>query len=152
MVLNAVGKLIDKWWLQIPNRFNNASLDIYQLMPNHLHGIVVINNPSVGAGFMPARTMGFMPAQLNRATTRVAPTTLGNVIGAFKSLTTHEYIHNVKNHHWPPFKKRLWQRNYYESIIRTEDDLHKIRQYITQNVTMWERDRNNPKQFLNPNS
>ena len=156
MVLNDAGKMIKKWLMKIPERFKNTTLDEYQIMPNHLHGIIVItgqmDNSPVGAGFMPARKSGFMPARSNRATTRVAPTggntiTLGNIIGAFKSLTTHEYINGVKNKKWQPFNKRLWQRNYYEHIIRNENDLNEIREYIKNNPQMWDRDRNNPENW-----
>lgn len=131
MVLNNIGNMIEKWWNKIPKRFNMAKLDVFQIMPNHIHMIIHI----VGAGFIPAHG--------ERATTRVAPTTLGDIIGAFKSLTTHEYITGVKNNGWKPFDKRLWQRNYYEHIIRSENDLNKIRDYILENPNMWYRDRNN---------
>lgn len=131
MVLNNVGNMIEKWWNKIPERFNMVELDAFQIMPNHIHMIIRI----VGAGFIPAHG--------KRATTRVAPTTLGDIIGTFKSLTTHEYIMGVKNNGWKPFDKRLWQRNYYEHIIRTENDLNKIREYIKINPQIWNRDRNN---------
>ena len=91
MVLNSMGKIVGKLWKILPNRFP-IILDVFQIMPNHVHMIVNI----VGAGFIPAH--GFISARNDeRATTRVAPTTtnaftitLGNIIGAFKSLTTHE--------------------------------------------------------------
>ena len=140
MVLNNVGNMIEKWWNIIPERFNMTKLDTFQIMPNHLHGIIVIESNNVGAGFIPA-----LPAHGKRATTRVAPTiTLGDIIGAFKSLTTHEYVVGVKNNGWKPFDKRLWQRNYYEHVIRNEFDLNKIRKYIVNNPSIWDRDRNNP--------
>jgi len=74
-----------------------------------------------------------------RATTRVAPT-LGDVIGAFKSITTNEYIRNVKNKNWVPFNKHFWQRNYYEHVIRDDHDLNRIREYIVNNPAKWEED------------
>ena len=140
MILNNIGIIFKKLWNKIPERFNMVELDEFQIMPNHIHGIIII----VGAGFMPA-----LIPKIKRATTRVAPTTtivpttVGDIIGAFKSLTTHEYIMNVKNHKWPPFEKRLWQRNYYEHIIRNEYSLNKIRQYIRDNPKNWNEDRNN---------
>ena len=124
MVLNDVGNMIQKLWNKITERFNMVELDEFVIMPNHIHGIVII----VGAGLVPARG--------ERATTRVAPTiihTIGDIIGAFKSLTTHEYITGVKYNEWKPFNKRLWQRNYYEHIIRNENELIKIREYIKLN-------------------
>jgi REP element-mobilizing transposase RayT len=80
----------------------------------------------------------------NRAGTRPAPT-LGEITGAFKSITTNEYIRSVKTKNWPPFNKHFWQRNYYEHIIRNDAELNKIRQYIITNPAMWEADEENPK-------
>ena len=57
----------------------------------------------------------------------------------------NRYIDGVKNHQWKPFHKKLWLRNYYDHIIRNEDELHKIREYIIDNPSQWESDRNNPK-------
>ena len=134
MVLNNIGNMIEKWWNKIQERFDAVELDKYQIMPNHIHMIIHI----VGA------TLVVAPSP--RAGIKPAPTTvtLGDIIGAFKSLTTHEYIMGVKNNGWKPFNKRLWQRNYYEHIIRTENDLNKIRMYISENPDIWDRDRNNP--------
>lgn len=160
MVLNNAGKMIQKWLMKIPERFKNTTLDEYQIISNHLHIIIVIgekmDNSPVGAGFMPARKSGFVPTQSNRATTRVAPTggniiTLGNIIGAFKSLSTYDYINGVKNKNWQPFNKRLFQHNFYEHIIRNENDLNEIREYIKNNPQMWDRDRNNPKNWKTNN-
>jgi len=93
----------------------------------------------VGAGLVPAP---------DGATTRVART-LGDVIGAFKSLVTVEYTRHVKRHGWPPFAGRLWQRNYYEHIIRNDNEMHHLREYIVNNPAQWDLDRENPD---NPNA
>ena len=66
---------------------------------------------------------------------------IGDIIGAFKSLTTNEYICGVKNGKFPPFEKRIWQRNYYEHIIRDEQSLEKIQNYIIQNPQKWQDDK-----------
>ncbi len=66
---------------------------------------------------------------------------LGDVVQRFKSLTTKRYIDGVKQHDWPPFNGKLWQRNYYEHIIRDEPDLNRIRQYIIQNPLNWQNDK-----------
>jgi REP element-mobilizing transposase RayT len=137
MVLNNIGNMIKKWWNKIPERFDTVELDKFQIMPNHIHGVIQI---IVGAGFIPARNKRV--TTMVGATTRVAPT-VGDIIGAFKSLTTHEYVMGVKNNGWKPFDKRLWQRNYYEHIIRNKIDLNKIREYISNNSSIWNRDRNN---------
>ncbi|MGE0683554.1 MAG: transposase [Candidatus Binatia bacterium] len=85
----------------------------------------------------------------SRATPKVAPTNilLGDVVGAFKSLTTDAYIHGVKTSGWPSFQGRLWQRNYYEHIIRNEAALEQIRQYIADNPVRWAFDSENPSRI-----
>ena len=60
-------------------------------------------------------------------------------------MTTNEYIRNVSINRWKPFPRRLWQRNYYEHVIRNEDKLNKIRQYIQFNPLKWHLDRENPE-------
>ncbi|HHV53411.1 MAG TPA: hypothetical protein GXX52_08035 [Synergistaceae bacterium] len=84
-----------------------------------------------------------MPAQNHKGNYKVAPT-VGDIVGAFKSITTIQYIRNVHNHGWPPFAVKLWQRNYYEHVIRNEESLDRIRQYIAENPVRWHFDRENP--------
>ncbi len=107
MILNEAGEMVEKWWLKLPERFKHVSLDKYQIMPNHLHGIIIIRSDS-------GRSHGTAPTRREL---------LGDLIRWFKTMTTDEYIRNVKNNGWPRFEKRLWQRNYYEHIIRNEKDL-----------------------------
>lgn len=107
-------------WQQLPERFNNILLDEFTIMPNHLHGII----------------------EIAEAGTRPAPT-LGAIIGAFKSITTHDYIAGVRQRNWPPFSGKLWQRNYYEHIIRNESELNRTRQYILDNPVNWDQDPEN---------
>lgn len=132
---NAAGEMLAQQWLAIIERFPQAILDQWIVMPNHFHGIIVI-----GEEF--------------GATTRVDPTItpveLGDIVGAWKSLTTNAYIAGVRNQDWSPFPKRLWQRNYYEHIIRNERELDAIREYIFLNPTRWQDDRENPKNPLPP--
>lgn len=82
---------------------------------------------------------------------RVAPTiitpaapTLGDVMDWFKTMTTNEYIRGVKTLGWPPFDRRVWQRNYYEHIVRSEAELDRIRVYIANNPLKWALDMENP--------
>ena len=119
----------------------------------------------VGTGLVPVPDdgativgTGLVPVPDDGATTRVAPTvgdivaptvgdivapTVGDIVGAFKSRVTVEYIRGVKTSGWPPFRGRLWQRNYYEHIIRNERALNAIRQYIIENPRRWQMDREN---------
>jgi REP element-mobilizing transposase RayT len=70
--------------------------------------------------------------------------TVGRILQAFKSITTREYINGVRQNRWPPFDGKLWQRNYHEHIIRNEDELNRIRQYIRDNPLTWDADEENP--------
>lgn len=123
--LNQAGEMVEQHWLKIEQQFENVKLDEYVIMPNHIHGIIFIAS-----------------AQNNRADTRPAPT-IGDIICAFKSMTTNCYIQNVKQNEWKPFDKRLWQRNYFERIIRNQEELDRIRDYIKNNPSRWEFDKNN---------
>jgi len=190
MRLNDAGQMVESAWLDLPQRFPNVELDEFVIMPNHMHGIILIavgaglvpapngattatidrattrvaptTTPDVGAGLVPALDeattgrattrvaptsppnvgAGLVPAL--GATTRVAPTRLGDIVGAYKSITTHEYIVGVRERGWPPFEGKVWQRNYYEHIVRNERELDAIRPYIRNNPLQWALDRDNP--------
>ncbi len=133
MVLNEAGKMIVEQWIALLERFPNIELDVYQIMPNHFHGIIVIIED--------------VDFQIDVA--KIKKPTLGDIIGAFKSITTHEYIKGVDNKNWHQFYKRLWQRNYYEHVIRDEADLNRIRDYIQSNPANWDEDEENPN-FIKP--
>ena len=119
--------------------------DIFMIMPNHFHGIIMI----AGTCLVPARNdivgaalcgrPGFTDGQPHR----VAPT-LGTIMDWFKTMTTNEYIRGVKQSGWPSFPGKLWQRNYHERVIRTEEELNRIREYIMYNPATWAEDENNP--------
>jgi REP element-mobilizing transposase RayT len=134
MILNDAGKMIEAQWLALLERFPNIELDVYQVMPNHAHGIIVIVEPEFGV----ESRAGTSPAL------RWATSTLGEIVGAFKSITTHEYVQGVDNKNWRQFYKRLWQRNYYEHVVRDEADLNRIRDYIQSNPANWDEDEENP--------
>ena len=110
-----------------------------------------VGAPLVGALAIKTRSAGDrgQPAK-DRAGTRPAPTiSLGDVVGIFKSISTHQHAMHVKANNWHPFPGRLWQRNYYERIVRNESEMHRIRQYIINNPSQWENDENNPRNYLN---
>lgn len=137
MVLNDIGKMVNYYWFQIPVKFPSIELGQSQIMPNHIHGIIFICR---GGPMCPPNESG-----LTRRSTPTINPTLGTIIQWFKTMTTNNYINNVKNLNWVPFDKRVWQRNYYEHIIRNEKDLNKISKYILNNPLIWYRDRNNPQ-------
>ena len=108
--LNRAGQMIERIYIETVSLFNDVVSDNYIVMPNHLHCILSIQQ---------------------RADTRSAPTaTICSVIQAFKSKTTVEYINGIKSGIYPPFNKRIWQRNYYEEIIKNEERYREIWQYI----------------------
>ncbi len=130
MTLNNVGLMIDEQWKNIFSRFDNATSQQYIIMPNHFHAIIKLSTkPSLG---------------VNQANNIQQTSTLGEIIGAFKSITTIEYIQNVRKSDWQAFDKKLWQRNYYEHIIRDDDDLNRILEYIETNPLKWELDSLHP--------
>jgi len=139
MEFNDAGKMVQNVWHELPGRFPEILLDEFIIMPNHLHGIVsIVGAPLVGAQIP---EVGARILEEDRAGTRPAPT-LGDIISVFKSITTHLYTEGVMQQRWQHFNGKLWQRNYYEHIIRSEIELNKIREYIINNVLNWEADEN----------
>ena len=149
MILNDAGRMVETEWLKMPERFSNIRLHEFIVMPNHFHGIIEI----VGA------TLVVAPEEIeepnNRSTTRVAPTTvaptvaptvattLGDIVGAFQSIVTVEYIRGVKKYNWQQFDGKLFQRNYWEHIIRNEKSFLTISEYIINNPIKWNTDKYN---------
>ena len=74
---------------------------------------------------------------------------LHRVIQWFKTMTTNEYIRGVRQHGWPPFPGKLWHRNYYEHIVRNENEMARIRKYIMDNPAQWAIDKENPFASMN---
>ncbi len=142
MNLKDAGEMVDAVWFRIPTQFPTIQLDEHITMPNHFHGIIqIVRGATVGVPLVGTLNAA-MPR--GRAPTRGAPT-LGDVVGAFKSRTTDEYIVGVDQVDWPRFQKHFWQRNYYDHVIRDQDELEKIRDYIRKNPLMWTLDRYNPE-------
>lgn len=146
MRLNEAGSMVQKIWWGLSQRFAGVEVGSMVVMPNHLHGVIALYEP-VGAPLVGALAEDNRAARntraTTRATTRVAPTLWG-VVGAFKSLTTVEYVRGVRARGWTPFRGRLWQRNYYEHIVRGDKSLERIEQYIFDNPANWYLDKENP--------
>ena len=150
MRLNDAGAMVCRVWEGMPRRFPAIEMDEFVVMPNHVHGVMFIRqrwgsrSGVAGTTTRDAATVGQKDAgAATGATTRVAPT-LGDVVGAFKSLTTVAYGRGAREMGWPRFDKRLWQRNYYERVIRDELELGRAREYIVDNPMEWECDGENP--------
>ena len=115
------GNIIEKAYLDLEKEFINIKVHDYVIMPNHLHGIIQINQ---------------------WADTGPAPT-LSDIICSFKTRTTGQIIKQIKRGICKPFNKRFWQRNYYEHVIRNENELYEIQKYIQYNPLNWEKDKYN---------
>ncbi len=158
MNLNRAGIMVDKIWREIPEKYSGVIIDEFVIMPNHIHGIVELANVEAVSGNhrhdVVVSVVGAAPCgrpinndhdllQLGQPQ-GVAPTvkqnrsmSLPDVAHRFKSLTTKCYIDGIKNNHWPAFNGKLWQRNYYEHIIRNEPAYLKIAEYIQTNPLKW---------------
>jgi len=133
---NNIKQIIKKHWLEIPKQFDNVKLDEYIIMPNHIHGIIIINH--VGAIHESPkikRVIRELPLRRDRR-----QMLLPKIIGKFKMRSAKE-INLQLNQSGQSF----WQRNYYEHIIRNQKSLDEIRKYIKLNPYSWDRDRNNIK-------
>lgn len=132
MELSSIGRIVEQEGHDIPKRFPDVELDAFVVMPNHIHGIIL-----VGATLVVAHNDKSCSNTNKRAGTSPAPT-LGQIVGSFKSLC----IYRCKNIGLNAGK--LWQRNYYEHIIRDEDEMNRFREYIVNNPLKWAMDENNP--------
>jgi REP element-mobilizing transposase RayT len=225
MILNAAGAMVRDVWNEMPRFYPGVSIDTFIVMPNHVHGIIVLSpegslhaaaasaataemapHPGQARGPAPTRpggATGAAPARCPRvgagshacpvasnaqtlssaiaqsrlsgppaagggslhaaaasaATAEMAPhpgqargpaptMSLPDVVHRLKSLTTHRYAVGAELRNGRPFRGRLWQRNYYEHIIRDAASLDRIREYIAANPARWEEDRLHPRSGL----
>ena len=129
-MLNEYGKVVEEEWLKTPTMRTRVQLDEFVLMPNHLHAIMVIQE---GATAMP------MVGAHSSAPLRRTPNSLGSLIAGFKSAVTKRINILRMSRGFP-----VWQRNYYEHIVRDEDDMNRIREYVVNNPVRWAENENNP--------
>jgi len=137
MRLNALGKIVQEEWFKTTEIRPHVALhnNEFALMPNHIHGIVWILD-HVGAQRRCAPTP---PPTTTIQSINVAPGSLGAIIRSFKSAVTKR-VNQMR--HTPGMP--VWQRNYYEHIIRSEESLNRLRQYLADNPLRWDVDRENP--------
>ena len=128
MVLNDAGRVAEQCWCDIPVYFPHVALDAFIIMPNHIHGVLVITE-TVGA-------KNFSPLQSDQNPRGISKT-IGSVVRGFKIGVTKWMRQNTEFYN-------IWQRNYYERIVRDQEELEKIRTYIVENPMKWESDRENP--------
>ena len=179
MLLNEAGGMVEEAWEWLARRHPYVELDSYVVMPNHLHGVIVLTDAGGRGGSRTALTRsrsGGGSGSGGRGGSRTAPTgrrdqrehgvgaigrddygsqtadtvsgsigggkgrkTLGRLVGAFKTVSTKR-INIVRG---TP-GEMLWQRNYYERVIRNDRELNLIREYIEGNPAKWETDEENP--------
>ena len=117
VVLNTLGQLVDSHWRKLPEHWPHASVDLYVVMPNHLHGILMLESVDE-------------TGQAASATT---------IVGGFKSGVTKEWRLLSQDR-----MATIWQRGFYDRVIRDEDELRAVQEYIQNNPLRWELDRDNP--------
>lgn len=133
-VLSSIGEIVRSEWIALAERFAGLVLDEFVIMPNHLHGVLAFVGDAGGASPSPTTTNTAMSPG------RASPSpTLFEVIGAFKSISTIK-VNKLMGRRGVP----LWQRSYYEHIVRTGEDVRKIQRYILENPLMWSLDPENP--------
>jgi REP element-mobilizing transposase RayT len=123
MLPNRFGKIVQETWHELPDHYPRVNLDRFTLMPNHVHGVLALVDP-VGAGLRPARV------QIQHS--------LSEIIRAFKGFSARAIAELD-----PSLRSAVWQRGFYDHIIRNSDDLTNVRRYIYRNPARWEFDREN---------
>ncbi len=141
--LSSFGKIINFHWNNIPQHFPYVKLDEFIIMPNHIHGIINIIENNVGAmhsiekSYKNGNIVQENASPLQPIGTK--PRSLSAVIQNYKSVTCRE-INRVRKSQG----KKLWQRSFYDHVIRNETELNNIREYIIYNTVRWDRDKENP--------
>ncbi len=116
MHLNDADLMIEKWYKELENKFPTVICNAMIIMPNHFHCVIEQKDEHAGSP-------------------------LHEIIQWFKTMTTNEYIRNVKTRNWTRFDGKLWQRNYHEHIIRNNESYQKIVDYIQYNPAKWQDDK-----------
>lgn len=150
MILNDAGQIANKYWLQIPDHFPNAVLHEHIVMPNHVHGIIELTADNIVGteNFPPLQKIdafnvgveNFQPLQEKRNKfQKMIPRSVGSIVKGFKIGVTKYFRHTMPND-FPP-DRPVWQRNYYEHIIRNEQSYTTISNYINNNPAKWQTDK-----------
>lgn len=149
MIYDDAGRMIEKWYRELENKYPDKRCHEMMVMPNHFHCIienmadtdVLQQGAHAGAPLRgrPNNERG-RPIENYGIHNKIRHATIGDAVGWFKTMTTNEYIVGVKNKNWQPFNGKLWQRNYYERIIRDEKSYERISAYIANNPKKWDDD------------
>ena len=152
MKLNDAGRMIQTIWKTMPKHLPVVQIDEFVVMPNHFHGILIIEPDSDSDVRLIPGHFAEKCAYENQGEHKVRPygtdeDSLGRVIQVFKSLTTLGYAKGVICRSWPRFPGKLWQRNYYDRVIRNGNEFGRARDYLANNPVKWALDRENPVNF-----
>lgn len=135
---NELGVIAESEWNETPNIRPNVELDMFQIMPNHFHAVIVI-----GSKEKLPNIVGF-PDTSNPIDKFKSPIrTIGSIIRGFKGASTRQMRLITNNS-----EDKVWQYNYYERIIRDENELNRIRKYIENNARKWQDDKEHFKKLL----
>ena len=137
--LSVIGKIADQFWADIPNHFADVYLDAYVIMPNHVHGILIIDRShNYHTPLPPTHVETLHATSLPPNMSNISPKTnsLGAIIRSYKSAVTRW---SRQNH----FDNFAWQPRFYEHIIRNDSSMHRIRNYIINNPAKWQEDKHN---------
>ena len=129
--LSSMGNLVNESWIKIPGHFEDVRLDRFVIMPNHLHGIIVIQRK-------PSKDIDIISSGVDSNPKRRARD-LGQIVAYFKYQST-KIINELRKTPGSP----VWQRNYFEHIIHDNEEMEKYRKYIQENPFNWETDKENP--------
>ena len=142
---NQFGHIVRATWDELADHYPGVEGDAFVARPNHVHGIIMLADDGggvidVGAGFKPALGVVAGPNSV-RAGLNPAPTRRGlpEIIRGFKTFSARR-INELRDTSGAP----VWQRNYYEHVVRGENELSRIREYILNNPLQWDMDRENP--------
>ena len=141
MKMNQYGEIVRECWDEIPQKYQNVETDEFAVMPNHVHGIIIINdsepndNNDDGVGARLSR-----PDEKTKGATQRRPykITLGKIVACLK-YESAKRINEIND----SYGTKIWQRNYFEHTIRNEKELNRIREYIINNPARWDEDEEN---------
>jgi REP-associated tyrosine transposase len=139
MRLNRMGQVADECWRGIPGHFEDVELDTFVVMPNHVHGIIVIGDMGATGATGAMHASPLPPGQGARATGPAARS-LGAIVGSYKAVVSKR-INEIR----ATPGRSVWQRNYHEHVIRNGQQLNRIRRYIEANPANWMLDYENPQ-------
>lgn len=128
MLLNEFGQIVRQCWEDLPKHYPHVMLDAFVIMPNHIHGVIILTEKNPGP-----EMAGLKPATTKRGHG------LPEIVRGFKTFSARKIN---KERGTPGIK--IWQRSFFDRVIRNEKELNQIRKYIMENPALWDLDQENP--------